>query len=104
MLVAAPEPGPGESAPTLEERSEGAGTELDVGYVTWGSREAEEARGFKVGFASWMMFAGSGGGRRPPDKKEGHKARSSGSDVPPEVEGAMCERMAAAFCLIRTGR
>ena len=41
-------------------------------------------------------FAWSGGGRSPPDRKEGHNERSSGSEVPPDADGAIWERMAAA--------
>ena len=99
MLVTIPEPLPeGEGVPTLEERSERAGTELEMGCAIVLSREleTEEARALGWDFPSGTRFAWSGGGRSPPDRNEGHKERSSGSDVPPDAEGARCERMAAA--------
>lgn len=37
-----------------------------------------------------------GGGRTPFERKEGHRLRSSGSEVPVSELGEMCERMAAA--------
>jgi hypothetical protein len=39
-------------------------------------------------------FGGDAPGRTPPERYEGHKDRSSGSDVP---GGAMCDSIAAAF-------
>ena len=57
VLVAVPDLEPGTETPALDERSEVAGTELDVGYVMGRSSDAEEAEGFEVGFASWMRFA-----------------------------------------------
>ena len=56
--------------------------------------EAEE-EGFDDSWA--LLFAEvEGGGRRPPERKEGQRDRSSGNDVPPLAEGEMWERMAAA--------
>ncbi len=59
MLVGVPEPRPeAEGVLTLDERSEEAGTELDVGYaIGWSTEASEEARALEGGFASWARFA-----------------------------------------------
>ena len=58
MLVAVPEREPAPEL-TLDDKRDGAGTELDTGYVTGWSRDAEtEAdRCFCADFVSWMMLA-----------------------------------------------
>lgn len=81
------------------ENVEGAGTELDTG-------NAEELEAGRRGVSS--ASTGSARGSEPPERKDGQRDRSSGREVPPDAEGAMCERMAAAsrsctcWCLLST--
>jgi len=49
-----------------------------------------------VPFVMAIPSAVEGGGREPPDRKEGQRERSSGSEVPVEDEGERWDRMAAA--------
>ena len=60
MPVAVPEPEPmPEDDELLTDRRDGAGTELEVGYVMDGSNdvETEEARAFEEYFVSCIIFA-----------------------------------------------
>lgn len=47
--------------------------------------------------ASASASMGSARGSEPPERKDGQRERSSGREVPPDADGAMCERMAAAW-------
>ena len=53
MLVGVPEPREAEELLTLDERSDDAGTELEVGYaIGWSTEATEEPRALDEGFAS----------------------------------------------------
>lgn len=64
-----------------------AGTELEVGYT-----EAPSGSRFEL----------EGGGRAPPERKDGHRDLSSGSDVPDE-SGDRWDRIAAAWVGAQSG-
>lgn len=73
-----------------------AGTELEMGCEVWADA-VSVALGVGVCLTSSLPGAGAGtevgGGTRPPERKDGHKERSSGSEA---EEGERCERIAAA--------
>ena len=68
-----------------------AGTELEMGCV-WALDAGGEGVPVCVGVRS-VFGTAAGGGMRPPERNEGHKERSSGSEAD---EGERWERMAAA--------
>jgi hypothetical protein len=76
----------------VELRALYAGTDLEVGQVVKG----DEGKG------EFVVKGGSvseveGGGRTPPERKEGQRERSSGREVPVDEDGERWDKIAAAF-------
>ena len=68
-----------------------AGTELEMGCEVW-MLDVDVGVAIGVGLTS-LFGPEAGGGTSPPERKDGHKERSSGKEAD---EGERCERMAAA--------
>ena len=66
------------------ESAECAGTELDARR---GGRESSEEGAVPAGVCT--PFEVDGGGSKPPERKDGQRERSSGSELPPVLDGDM---------------
>jgi hypothetical protein len=66
----------------VEPRAVYAGTELEMGCPVYDEEGKDE---LVIGMGS--LSEAEGGGRAPPERKEGQSERSSGRDVPVDDEG-----------------
>jgi hypothetical protein len=73
-----------------------AGTELDTGWDRYEDMAVMDVLKVPTEPGCAVGVLPSAFGREPPDKKEGHRERSSGREVPVDEDGDRCDNIAAA--------